>query len=88
MRLAPNLQENEWRVFIMQLEREVLLDLVKSTRIHSEERIKALGINLHKYKQANSKPPAQLLNRIENHTNKLEKLNELENEIKNSNRKS
>ncbi|EAH2854715.1 hypothetical protein D5L67_15525, partial [Listeria monocytogenes] len=63
----------------MRLEREVLLDLIKSTRIHSEERIKALGINLHKYKRANTKPPAQLLNRIENHTNKLEKLNELEN---------
>ncbi|MBK2004158.1 hypothetical protein JI641_14335 [Listeria ivanovii subsp. londoniensis] len=72
----------------MELEREVLLDLIKSTRIHSEERIKALGINLHKYKRANTKPPAQLLNRIENHTNKLEELNELENEIKKSNRKS
>ncbi|CWU06066.1 hypothetical protein WKM37_000057 [Listeria monocytogenes] len=72
----------------MQLEREVLLDLVKSTRIHSEERIKALGINLHKYKQANTKPPQHLLVCIENHTNKLQELNELENEIKNSNRKS
>ncbi|MBC6312010.1 hypothetical protein [Listeria immobilis] len=72
----------------MLLGREVLLDLVKSARIHSEERIKALGINLHKYKQANSKPPAQLLSRIENHTNKLQELNELENEIKNSNRNS
>lgn len=88
MRLAPNLQENEWRVFIMQLEKSVLLDLVKSTRIHSEERIKALGINLHKYKQANTKPPQHLLVCIENHTNKLQELNKLENEIKNSNRKS
>ncbi|MBK1994951.1 hypothetical protein JI640_03270 [Listeria ivanovii subsp. londoniensis] len=72
----------------MQLKKDLLLDLIKSARIYSEERIKALGINLQKYKQANTKPPRHLLAHIENHTNKLQKLNELENEIKNSNRKS
>ncbi|MBF2544073.1 hypothetical protein [Listeria seeligeri] len=68
----------------MQLEREVLLDLVKSTRIHSEERIKALGINLRKYKQANAKPPAHLLERIKSYEEKVLELNHLESEIKES----
>ncbi|HFL0606093.1 TPA: hypothetical protein ACGX6L_002172 [Listeria monocytogenes] len=68
----------------MQLEREVLLDLVKSARIHSEERIKALGINLHKYKQANSKPPEHLIERIKSYEEKVLELNHLESEIKES----
>ncbi|MBC1509450.1 hypothetical protein HCJ02_01920 [Listeria seeligeri] len=68
----------------MQLKKDLLLDLIKSTRTHSEERIKALEINLHKYKQANTKPPVHILERIKSYEEKVLELNHLESEIKES----
>ncbi|HEM1620459.1 TPA: hypothetical protein U0Y66_003043, partial [Listeria monocytogenes] len=44
----------------------------------------ALEINLFKYKRLNTKPPAQLTERIANHEKKIETIKKLEDELKQS----
>ncbi|EAH1856328.1 TPA_asm: hypothetical protein GEK33_02510 [Listeria monocytogenes] len=69
----------------MQIKTYELIEILKNSRTHSLERIKALEINLFKYKRVNTKPPMQLTERIANHEKKIETIKKLEDELKQSN---
>ncbi|EAF5461950.1 hypothetical protein CPC87_07035 [Listeria monocytogenes] len=69
----------------MQIKTNELIEILKNSRTHSIERIKALELNLFKYKQANTKPPRHLLERIDRHKKKIETIKTLEDELKQSN---
>ncbi len=71
----------------MQIKTNELIEILKNSRAHSLERIKALEINLFKYKRVNTKPPKQLTERIANHEKKIETIKKLEDELKQSNQK-
>ncbi|AWN08007.1 hypothetical protein OPJ22_001484 [Listeria innocua] len=71
----------------MQIKTNELIEILKNSRTHSLERIKALEINLFKYKRVNTKPPKQLTERIANHEKKIETIKKLEDELKQSNQK-
>ncbi|EAE9328132.1 hypothetical protein [Listeria welshimeri] len=62
----------------MQIKTNELIEILKNSRTHSLERIKALEINLLKYKRLNTKPPLQLTERIANHQKKIETIKTLE----------
>ncbi|EAC3022649.1 hypothetical protein ES686_12575 [Listeria monocytogenes] len=68
----------------MQIKTNELNEILKNSRTHSLERIKALEINLFKYKRVNTKPPKQLTERIANHEKKIETIKKLEDELKQS----
>ncbi|HAB8730258.1 TPA_asm: hypothetical protein GYS69_13200 [Listeria monocytogenes] len=72
----------------MQIKTNEFIEILKNSRTHSIERIKALELNLFKYKQANTKPPKQLLERIDRHKEKIETIKTLEEELKQSNQKN
>lgn len=71
----------------MQIKTNELIEILKNSRTHSLERIKALEINLFKYKRVNTKLPKQLTERIANHEKKIETIKKLEDELKQSNQK-
>ncbi|EAC2936039.1 hypothetical protein ABIJ62_000622 [Listeria monocytogenes] len=71
----------------MQIKTNELIEILKNSRTHSLERIKALEINLFKYKRVNTKPPKQLTERIANHEKKIETIKKSEDELKQSNQK-
>ncbi|EAD4096374.1 hypothetical protein C5754_12160 [Listeria monocytogenes] len=66
----------------MQIKTSELMEILKNSRTHSLERIKALELNLFKYKQVNTKPPPHLIGRIANHEKKIEIIKTLEGELK------
>ncbi|EAD3319006.1 TPA: hypothetical protein ACGXZO_000438 [Listeria monocytogenes] len=72
----------------MQIKTNELIEILKNSRTHSLERIKALEINLFKYKRVNTKPPKQLTERIANHDKKIETIKKLEDELKQSNQEN
>lgn len=72
----------------MQIKSNELIEILKNSRTHSLERVKALEINLFKYKRLNTKPPAQLTERIANHDKKIETIKKLEDELKQSNQEN
>ncbi|EEO3824250.1 hypothetical protein G5986_002632 [Listeria monocytogenes] len=72
----------------MQIKTNEFIEILKNSRTHSLERIKALELNLFKYKQANTKPPKHLLERIDRHKEKIETIKTLEDELKQSNQKN
>ncbi|EAV9863719.1 hypothetical protein FFD13_06610 [Listeria monocytogenes] len=69
----------------MQIKTNELIEILKNSRTYSLERVKALEINLFKYKRLNTKPPLQLTERIANHEKKIETIKTLEEELKQSN---
>ncbi|MBF2345393.1 hypothetical protein IA806_02295 [Listeria seeligeri] len=68
----------------MQIKTNELIEILKNSRTHSLERIKALELNLFKYKQANTKPPQRLTERITTHKERIETIKTLEDELKHS----
>ncbi|HAB0631965.1 TPA_asm: hypothetical protein GIO14_12470 [Listeria monocytogenes] len=72
----------------MQIKTNKLIEILKNSRTHSLERIKALEINLFKYKQLNTKPPQQLTERIAKHKKKIKTIITLEDELKQSNQEN
>ncbi|HDM8963472.1 hypothetical protein [Listeria welshimeri] len=72
----------------MQIKTNELIEILKNSRTHSLERIKALEINLFKYKRLNTKPPLQLTERIAKHKKKIETIIILEDELKQSNQEN
>ncbi|EAD1138760.1 hypothetical protein AR000_08545 [Listeria monocytogenes] len=68
----------------MQIKTNEFIGILKNSRTRSLERIKALELNLFKYKQANTKPPKHLIERINRHKGMIDSIKTLEDELKQS----